>query len=82
MFYLNRCLEGKPVSYERKSPHGYILNMEEEDKNIGNISSFSSMPDIYVTSYLERHAITVREEEIATKYLIKRRDKIKPSLLR
>ena len=55
--------------------HGYISRKLEDNNNIGRKSSLSWACDRYITSHLEGYAFAIQEQEIATKYLINKRDK-------
>jgi hypothetical protein len=61
--------------YQEKVMHGYIQRKIEQDNQIDKTRSQSWLKDRYLTSHFTAYACAIQEQEIATKYLINKRQK-------
>ena len=73
--YRNIISDGKMCAYQQKVMHGYVSRRLESDTNIDSQSSLSWTNNGYISSHFEGYAFAIQEQEIATKYLIHKRER-------
>ena len=73
--FLRRIQEEKSSSYKRKAMRSYFREVIELDQNINKKEIQLWLQDKYATSHFTAYACTVEEQEIATKYLINKRQR-------
>lgn len=75
--YIKAVQKKKSATYESKQVHGYIQRKTKCDTSIDSNQSQKWLQDKYLTSHFVAYACAIQEQEIATKYLISRRNKTK-----
>ena len=70
---LRQLQEEKTKSYKEKMMHCYFRKTIEENKNMDHKESQQWLQDKYLTSHFVAYACAIQEQEIATKYLLSKR---------
>ena len=72
---LRQLQEEKTKSYKEKMMHGYFRKTIEQNENIDHKESQQWLQDKYLTSHFVAYACAIEEQEIATKYLLNKRQR-------
>ena len=72
---LRKIQEKKSANYKQKAMHGYYQRTIDKDEDIDKQYSQQWLQDKYITSHFAAYACAIQDQEIATKYLINKRQR-------